>query len=337
MATMRKAHCVCPDFVAGHITDPLIFDKVFMGALLSSDDQILLDKEGRLDYAYTNSLNDNVDGFTLLKAWKISLSAREKTHDGKVLLTSSTVHNDNYGLVIDIAKRSASTFKKCILAYDNNSYAAHINELTSKDINLYNLQNVMGSGLDKTTNKEISMDELIQDILYILHLLARTKSKGSSEDDYNDHLRNGLKCKDYEVSDQSREGTSSSGLNAGELDIVINRNGCLRAIIEAMKLSSLDQGYINEHYKKLITNYNPLQVSQTCLVTYYTGNRFDDWWQRYNMYIENINLSTIGLNSNCKVIKTEFFTTPYANLRYLIQHFEVDGENLTCAHICVKF
>lgn len=334
---MPNAHCICPDFIGGHISDPIIFSNVFMGTLLNSQDQIILDAEGRLEYAYTQSVEHNTGAFELLKTWRTILDEHKKKHNGKVLLTPSSVNDDHYGIVLDVTKNSASTFQKCILAYNNASYESFCDELRQRRIELFNLQNVAPMNIEMFMKRSFSMDDLIQDVSYILHLLARTKTKGSLEDEYNDHVRNMLRCKDYDVNDQAREGESASGLAAGELDLVISKNGYLAAIIEAMKLNSVDQGYINEHYRKLVTSYNPLQVSNTVLLTYYSANRFDDWWTRYVQYIDGISKTVLGLGENDRIVGTEILDTPYAHLKQLVQYLEISGELVKCAHICVKF
>ncbi|EAQ7811919.1 hypothetical protein GPD67_003676 [Salmonella enterica] len=334
---MPNAHCICPDFVGGHISDPIIFSNVFMGTLLQSNDQILLDMEGRLEYAYTQSVEKNTGSFELLKTWRVILNEHIKKQNGKVLLTPSSVNDDHYGIVFDVIKNSVSTFQKCILAYNNSAYEPFCEELSKRRIELFNLQNVTPINIEKFMRKKFSMDDLIHDISYILHLLARTKTKGSLEDEYNDHVRNMLRCKEYEVNDQGREGESPSGLGAGELDLVINQNGSLAAIIEAMKLNSISQNYINEHYRKLVTSYNPLQVSNTILLTYYTGNRFDEWWPRYVQHINGISKIVLGLKNSDHIISTEIIDTPYAHLKQLIQFLQISGEIVKCAHLCVKF
>ncbi|PAN79912.1 hypothetical protein CIW69_01465 [Enterobacter cloacae] len=334
---MPNAHCICPDFIGGHISDPIIFSNVFMGTLLQSQDQILLDAEGRLEYAYTQSVENNTGAFELLKTWRVILDDYKRKQNGKVLLTPSSVNDDHYGIVLDVTKNSASTFQKCILAFNNASYEAFVDELTQRRIELYNLQNVTPMNIDLFIRKNFCIDDLVQDLSYVLHLLARTKTKGSLEDEYNDHVRNMLRCKDYEVNDQGREGESSSGVGAGELDLVISKNGFLAAIIEAMKLSSVNQSYINEHYRKLITCYNPLQVSNTVLLTYFSGNKFDEWWSRYAQYINRITPETLGLTGEDHIVRTEMVSTPYAHLKQLIQYIQISGEIVKCAHLCVKF
>lgn len=334
---MPNAHCICPDFIGGHISDPIIFTNVFMGTLLQSHDQILLDAEGRLEYAYTQSVESDTGAFELLKTWRTILDECKRKQNGKVLLTPSSVNDDHYGIVFDVTKKSLSTFKKCILAFNNSSYEPFSDELSQRRIELFNLQNVTPINIDLFMRKDFCIEDLIQDLSYILHLLGRTKTKGSLEDEYNDHVRNMLKCKEYDVNDQSRDGEAPSGIGAGELDLVICKNGFLAAIIEAMKLSSVNKNYINEHYRKLLTCYNPLQVSDTVLLTYFTGSRFDEWWARYVQYINELTPDILGLTGSDHIIRTEVVNTPYAHLKQLIQYFQISNEVVKCAHLCVKF
>ncbi|WP_273866255.1 hypothetical protein [Serratia ureilytica] len=334
---MPNAHCICPDFIGGHISDPIIFTNVFMGTLLQSHDQILLDEEGRLEYAYTQSVESDRGAFELLKTWRTILEECKRKQNGKVLLTPSSVNDDQYGIVLDVTKKSPSTFQKCILAFKNSSYEKFSGELSQRRIELFNLQNVTPINIDLFMRKGFCIDDLIQDLSYILHLLARTKTKGGLEDEYNDHVRNMLKCKEYDVNDQSRDGEAPSGIGAGELDLVISEKGFLAAIIEAMKLSSVNKSYINEHYRKLLTCYNPLQVGNTILLTYFTGSRFDEWWLRYVQYINELTPEILGLAGSDHIIRTEIVSTPYAHLKQLIQYIQISNEVVKCAHLCVKF
>lgn len=332
---MPNANCICPDFVSGHISDPLIFQTVFIGSLLLSDDQIILDAEGRLEEAYTQSVSDNTAAFELLKVWKSILAVKS---DGKILKTTSIINADNnvYDLVFDVTKKAISTFNKIIISYDNNTYKDYLDEMLTRRISLYNLQNISsGNCIETVLMKKFSFDSLISDLSYVLHLLGRTNNKGNTEDHFNDHVRNMLKCKEYEVLDQTREGTSLSGISAGELDLVIENNGFLACIIEAMKLTSLDVKYINNHYEKLLKQYNPLQISNTALITYYMGKDFDSWWDRYVKHIEEIEIKDIGLPKESLVINTKKEKTPYGRLKQLIQYLDISGNRVCCVHFAV--
>ncbi|MEN4609607.1 hypothetical protein ABEH06_20295 [Pantoea agglomerans] len=331
---MPNAHCLCPDFIASHIADPVIFSDVFMGRLLNSDDQIILDEGGLLDLAYTKAVSKSTDAFTFFKVWQAGLKSR---NNGKILLAPNCLNDDDYGLVFDSTRVAASTFDKKILAVNNENYRPYIEQMSALRISLYNLQNIMPQSIDNPFPKQLSFDVLTHDIGWILHRLARTKSKGNSEDDYNDHLRNMLLCKHYEVKDQTREGDSASRISAGELDVVIESNQYLFSIIEAMKLNSLNVAYINEHYSKLLTNYNPLGVTNSHLITYFYGGNFESWWDRYVAHISEIDLSTLGLPLTTKKVDTLVENMPYASLKKLTQYFEVDGNSFSTIHYAVRF
>lgn len=331
---MPNAHCVCPEFISNHISDPLVFNNVFIDVLISSDDQIILDREGRLINEYTESVKDNVGAYELLKAWQTILNGRK---DGKVLLASSLINGDATDVVFDLITKAPTTFDKRIITHDNTKYERYINELNRQRISLYNLQNLTPSVILDLLRKKVSLDELDSDIAWILHQLARTNSKGQTEDDYNDHVRNMLLSKKYEVKDQTREGVSSSGIGAGELDLVIEDKGLLFSIIEAMKLNSVSSDYINQHYKKLITNYNPLQVKRTFLVTYYGGGKFNEWWDRYTNHIKDLGRENLDLPNEIGVGEVESLHTPYISLKKLVHHFTIGDEHFACIHYAVKF
>ncbi|MEK2485478.1 hypothetical protein AAAA28_20095 [Providencia stuartii] len=328
---MASAHCLCPGFISSHISDPVIFSNIFMNVLLNSDDQIVLDSKGKLILEYSKAVENNTDAFSLLKVWQSQLSSRK---DGKILLTHSDISQNVPELVFDLIQKAATTFDRDIVTSNNEAYRPFIEELKKQRISLFNLQNLSPNNIKNVLNKKLSFSELSNDIAWALHRLARTNNNGNSEDEINDQLRNILLAMKYKVKDQSREGSSASGKSAGELDLLIEDNdGYLFSIIEAMKLNSLKVSYINDHYIKLLTNYNPLQISKTVLITYYTGSKFNEWWESYLQHISNLDVNIFNFDGHAVITKTEEEITPYAMLRKLIQHFEVDGRH----HVCIQY
>ncbi|HDU4899038.1 TPA: hypothetical protein RFU16_000346 [Klebsiella quasipneumoniae subsp. similipneumoniae] len=331
---MAYAHCVCPGFVSSHISDPVIFSNIFMGVLLNSDDQIVIDSKGRLPLEYAKSVEKNTDAFALLKVWQTQLDKRK---DGKVLLTNCEPDGDIHELVFKLIQKAATTFDRDIVTSNNEAYRPYIDELKRQRISIYNLQNLSPGNIKNLLKKKLSFDELSNDVAWALHRLARTSNKGLSEDDINDQLRNMLLCMKYQVKDQTREGRSSSGKGAGELDLIIEDDGELFSIVEAMKLNSVKVEYINEHYKKLLTNYNPLQITKTILITYYTGSRFDDWWEGYTKHISSMDVNLFNFDGDAEITSTEVENTLYPSLKKLIQHFEINGRHHACVHYALKF
>lgn len=219
---MPSAHCICPDFLSRNISDPMIFQQVFLGSFLTTDDQIILDAEGRLLLEYMESVREEQNAFGFFKTWRALLENRT---DGKILLTPGTTQQNVKSLIIDIVSRAVTTFNKSIVVHDNNNYSPFISELNRQRISLLNLQNISGQNIINALRKKVTYDELDYDLRWILHRLTRLSNRGRTEDDYNDYIRDMMLSKKYEVRDQTREGISSSGLSAGELDLAIEDNG----------------------------------------------------------------------------------------------------------------
>ncbi|MCQ4103812.1 hypothetical protein NOG67_05640 [Erwinia persicina] len=330
---MAYAHCVCPGFISSHISDPVVFSNIFMGVLLNSDDQIVLDTKGRLPLEYSKSVKKNTDAFALLKVWQAQLDKRK---DGKVLLTNCDPSGNVHELIFNLIQKAATTFDRNIVTSDNEAYRPYIEELKKQRISIFNLQNLSPNSIKNILKKSLSFDELSHDVAWALHRLARTSNKGLSEDDINDQLRNILLAMKYQVKDQTREGRSASGKGAGELDLIIEEDGYLFSIIEAMKLNSVKAEYINDHYKKLLTNYNPLQITKTILVTYYTGSRFDDWWDGYTKHVSNLDINIFNFDGEAAITATEKENTLYPSLQKLVQHFEINGQHHACVQYAIK-
>ncbi len=331
---MPSAHCICPGFFASHISDPLVFNNIFLGILLQSDDQVITDKNGRLKLEYGKAVEHDQNAFGLYKIWINQLEARK---DGKLLRTPVVFSPSVEKTVFESINKAATTFDKNILTSDNERYSPFIEEMQRQRISLFNLQNLTPNTVYKLSQRNISFEELSYDIAWILHRLARTNSKGTTEDDYNDHLRNLLLSSKYEVKDQTREGQSSSGISAGELDLVIEEKGFLFSIIEAMILTSVDSNYIDKHYKKVVNNYNPLGVNKTFLITYYSGNEFEKWWVRYCTYISEYDVDKFDIQGEVTLYKTDVEATLYPNLKKLTQHFYINGEHNFCVHYAIRF
>lgn len=322
---MAYAHCVCPGFVSNHISDPIVFSNIFMGVLLNSDDQIILDTAGRLPLEYSKSVGKNTSAFELLKIWQAQLDKRK---DGKVLLTNCESSNDVHELVFKLVQNAATTFDRDIVTSDNEAYRPYIMELKKQRISLFNLQNISPGNIKNILKKSLSFEELSHDVAWALHRLARTSKRGLSEDEINDQLNNMLLSMKYHVKDQTREGRSSSGKGAGELDLIVEDDGYLFSIIEAMKLNSVKKDYINDHYKKLMVSYNPLQVTRNILITYYTGSRFDDWWDNYTTHISNIDVTMFNFEGTATITSTQKENTLYPSLRKLTQHFKINENTM---------
>ena len=110
--------------------------------------------------------------------------------------------------------------------------------------------------------------------------------KDSTENSINDYFRDTLSLMGYsEVKDQTRHGISTSGKDAGEVDILITKDGKEIAIFEGLKLNSVNTSYIDEHIHKAIINYNALGTA-TFVVAYVSAQNFESFWEEYTAHIK---------------------------------------------------
>ncbi|PTT51812.1 hypothetical protein DBR19_10740 [Aeromonas sp. HMWF014] len=144
-------------------------------------------------------------------------------------------------------------------------------------------------------------------------------------------------AKDYFIIDQTREGDSATGIDAGEIDLLINDEyGYLFTIIEALKLSSVESNKIKFHYEKLLNNYNPLAINRTFLVSYFDGDNFLSWWEKYKTLVEELSPEDIGLPDSVITNGVEEIATKFIHMKKCVHHFLDNGRAFSCIHYAVK-
>ena len=72
--------------------------------------------------------------------------------------------------------------------------------------------------------------------------------------------------------------------SAGEVDLLLKKDDKEVAIVEGLKLASVDKAYIKEHIDKAIVNYNPLGTS-TFIIAYAGAADFAGLWNRLYSYL----------------------------------------------------
>ena len=146
-----------------------------------------------------------------------------------------------------------------------------------------------------------------------------TYRNNSSENSINDFFRDTLSLMGYtEVKDQTRHGVSISGKDAGEVDILIAKDGKEIAIFEGLKLDSVHTEYIDQHINKAINNYNALGTA-TFIVAYVSVRNFEPFWERYTAHIQSHTFPLqIRRNLNVK-------TSPNAAIRIAEMILSRDG------------
>lgn len=165
---------------------------------------------------------------------------------------------------------------------------------------------------DERLNIDISIAEgVLKDLIDISGRLCCNSlySSANTENSINDYFRDALSYKGYkEVKDQTRHGLSFSKKDAGEVDLLLERDGKEIAIFEGLKLDSVDSNYIDKHIKKAVDNYNVLGTA-VFIVSYVTTSDYKVFWEKYYKYI-----STYDYNMECKQIMKER-TYPNATTR----------------------
>lgn len=283
---MILSHCICPSFLAKNIGDDSIFYSIFVQRFIFSGDQLVFDREENLATKYIDLIEEDSKALQNYYIWQKMLDTQLP---GKILRSTSDGATSVKQVVYRTISKVVTTACKSIVTDNNDNYAEFIGDINRQRIQLMNVHTLAKSNFNEKLRRP-TYQEFEADLEWVLQRLGRRAEKSDSEDKNNDYLRDMLLSKNYEVKDQSREGTSASGSSAGELDLIIEDQGDLFTIIEALKLSSVDTSYINAHYLKLLLNYNPLQARRTFLVTYYYGSAFDGWWAKYVAHIASLDM-----------------------------------------------
>ena len=113
-------------------------------------------------------------------------------------------------------------------------------------------------------------------------------NRDSSEDTMNDYIRDILD-ESYIIKDQTRQGESESGNEAGEVDIQICMDGLPIVMIEGIKVASVERDRLSSHINKVLTKYDPNGCPYAFLIIYTTIKNFDsgyetifDYFQKYD-------------------------------------------------------
>lgn len=189
---------------------------------------------------------------------------------------------------------------------------------------------------DERLKKDIEVADLIlEDIVNIAKQLCVNAQYNisSQENSLNDYLRDMLGSKGYyELKDQTRHGTSQNGRDAGEVDIMIAKNGQEKALIEGVKLDSVNAKYINSHIEKAIGAYNPLGVA-TFIIAYINTNNFSDFWRKYYRHISGYQFTEISILSD-----TELEERPQTSAAVKISYKVIskDGYKIPLYFIAIK-
>ena len=131
--------------------------------------------------------------------------------------------------------------------------------------------------------------DITKNVLKALFNIQRNRLyKDKNENDINDGIRDSLSML-YEVKDQTRQGESSTGKDAGEIDLLLCNNGLPIAILEGLVLNSFKKQYFDEHISKVLTNYDPNGCPIVYILIYAKVARFDELWQKVVDHLSSYN------------------------------------------------
>lgn len=168
-------------------------------------------------------------------------------------------------------------------------------------------------------------------IVACLTLQARKHYSNASEDERNDYIGDTLTAIGYNIKDQTRRGSSSSGKGSGELDIFVSKDRLPFTVIEAMNLNSLNANYINEHLDKIFSYDTSGNKFNVCL-SYVKIMDFNSFWEKYSEHVANHIYPAPFLSSDIS-IDDEY---GYSELRIMKTSHNRSGKTVILYHICVR-
>jgi len=181
-------------------------------------------------------------------------------------------------------------------------------------------------------NDDVRVDLFLKDLLKAcVKLQANSHYKNVIEDKRNDYIRDLLVTKGYFVKDQTRRGCSSTGKNAGEVDIFIEIDDMPFAIVESLNLDSLNTAYLNKHLDKIYSYDTTGNKFNVCL-SYVSAKDFGLFWGKYCDYVSECKYPFDLIGSN-KIADTEF---PYSEIRFMTTTHNRNGKPTLLYHIAIK-
>lgn len=188
---------------------------------------------------------------------------------------------------------------------------------------------------------KIHLETLTSDLVEISSRLLERKFVKRIEDQINDDITDLLRTKGYNVTDQTRSGVSESGLQSGELDLMIRKeNGTPITIVESLRLKSCGSKNrkIAAHINKLFTNYDTHGLERNFILVFGEAKNFQSLCESYFRYID-------GLNSKPEFNEKEFpisgigympQLSSSANIKLIMSNHLHNGKNRELVHIILN-
>lgn len=237
----------------------------------------------------------------------------EDDEDGvaEFVIKSITTYEDYYYIFFQDHDFLPENVEKMVMIYLRSS---NLFEHFFPDIDLNDFKELMPVDLlelfDEKSQEDKGEQANIEDVLYddIIFCCDRVQAdrtlKDAKENDINDKIRDLLNAKIYTAKDQTRQGTSSGGKDAGNLDILIEINKQPIALVEALKLDSVEEKYISDHIDKIF-GYDTKGYRENYLIVYVKSSNFSAFVERYTKFVKNYNYEFKMIS--CEVDETKQF------------------------------
>lgn len=224
----------------------------------------------------------------------------------------------------------------------SNSFKTIPCEMSMQGVNVHKLLQLyrIDESVDNNDSR-YSLDKILHDILEICSRILERKFQKKLEDLVNDDITDLLRTKGYNVSDQTRSGSSGSGLQSGEIDIMLRRdNGIPVTIIESFRLQSCGSKntVISTHIDKLLSKYDTQGLKRNFILIFGEAQRFDNLWTSYVQYIKDIN-SKPDFNDDeypLSGVSTRGDLADLSNMKVLVSRHLQDSETREIVHIMLK-
>jgi internalin A len=187
----------------------------------------------------------------------------------------------------------------------------------------------------------ITLEKITSDLVEVSSRVLERKFVKRIEDQINDDIVDLLRTKGYNVSDQTRSGSSESGLQSGELDLMIRReNGIPLTIVESLRLKSCGSKnkIIAAHINKLFTKYDTHGLGRNFMLVFGESQNFQSLCKNYFQYVGELN-SKIGFDEK-KFPITRVSLKPdlseSANIKIAISYHLHNSETRELVHIILN-
>lgn len=128
--------------------------------------------------------------------------------------------------------------------------------------------------------------KLLDNVLRAVYTIQQNRRYyGKTENEINDGMRDILNMV-YIVKDQTRHGESEVGEDAGEVDFLILEKDCPVAIMEALKLRSMNTAYLKRHIEKAVLSYDPVGYPNIFVLIYCSAADFHAFWIKCTHYLK---------------------------------------------------